>query len=207
MSTGTDLMAQKPTSDETMGKPRFEYRVWGDHTRAQRKLAKLADGETVERVNDCYLVTDDLSWNAKIRNNRLKLKRLVAERKGFERWVSGQYRSNDEPPAPFDQLSDELDLDRVRAKGSYDLSDAVDGLDPDLGVQVVFVAKRRRRYRVGDLKAEVTDISIVQTKQSMTTLAIEGDNLDDLVALRKKLGLKREPNTPVHQAIPQAIAA
>ena len=35
----------------------------------------------------------------------------------------------------------------------------------------------------------------------MHTLAIEGENLDDLVSLRKKLGLRDQPNVAVHEAI------
>ena len=33
------------------------------------------------------------------------------------------------------------------------------------------------------------------------TLAIEGNDLDDLVALRKRLGLRGEPNVAVHEVI------
>ncbi len=206
---GTDLMAKSTpnrasdidATDDAMGNPRFEYRVWGRHAKAQRRLAKLADHETQERINDCYLLTDDSTWNAKVRDNRLKLKRLVAERKGFERWVSGNYYASDEAPAPFDELCDELDLERVRSKGSYNLTAAIDGLDPELGIRAVFVTKRRRRYRIGPLRAEVTDIVIKETQESLTTLAIEGENLGELIALRKELGLKSEPNVPVHQAI------
>lgn len=186
---------------DALGNPRFEYRVWGRHAKAQRKLAKLADNETREQVDDCYLLTDDDAWNVKVRGNTLKLKRLVAERKGFERWVSGTYHPDDELPAPFEELCEELDLDRVRSKGSYSLSTAIDELDPELGVTAVFVAKRRRRYDIGLLRAEVTEIVIKDTKESLTTLAIEGENLGELIELRKQLGLKREPNVPVHQAI------
>ena len=82
---------------------------------------------------------------------------------------------------------------------------AIDTLDADLGVRPVFVTKHRTHYRVGAIRAEVTDMEIDQVDEVLRTLAFEGDDLDDLVALRKKLGLRGEPNTPVHQAIDAEI--
>lgn len=194
-------MTKKSQVDEKTGKARFEYRVWGKHGKARSLLAELADESSSEQVDDCYLLVDDPSWNAKVRNNTLKIKQLVAEDKGFERWVSGKFRSSDDAPSPFDELYDQLDLDRVRGKGSYDLADAIARLDPAGDVRAVFVTKQRRRYRVGGLRAEVTDVEIAETGEVLRTLAIEGEDLDELVALRKKLGLRGEPNTPVHRAI------
>ncbi|MEM9653993.1 MAG: hypothetical protein AAGA65_18010 [Actinomycetota bacterium] len=194
-------MAKKPQIDHEERVSRFEYRVWGKHTRACRLLAKMADEETRERVDDCYLLVDDPSWNAKVRDDTLKVKELIAENRGFERWASSKHRSSDDAPSPFDELYEELDLDRVRSKKPFNLSDAVAALDPDLGVRAVFVTKRRRRYQVGSLRAEVTNVKITDTGESLRTVAIEGDDLDELVALRKKLGLRDEPNTPVHRAI------
>lgn len=194
-------MASKPRIDQGSRNSRFEYRVWGKHTGACRLLAKLADEETRERVDDCYLLIDDPSWNAKVRDDTLKVKELITENKGFERWASSKHQSSDDAPSPFDELYEHLDLDRVRDSKSFNLLDAVAALDPDLGVRAVFVTKRRRRYRIGSLKAEVTNIKITETGESLRTVAIEGDDLDELVALRKKLGLRDEPNIPVHQAL------
>lgn len=194
-------MAKKPQPPEVdTGKAKFEYRVWGKHRKARRLLEELADETYREQVDDCYLLVDDPSWNAKVRDNTLKVKQLLTEDKGFERWASGKYHSADAAPSPFDELYDELDLDRA-GKKAYDLVKAVEQLDPKLGVRAVFVTKDRRRYRVGDLRAEVTDVEIEGSKETLRTLAIEGDDLDQLVSLRKKLGLRGEPNTPVHQAI------
>lgn len=180
---------------------RYEYRVWGEHRKARKLMTKLASNETRDRVEDCYLLVDDPSWNAKVRDNTLKVKQLVAENEGFEQWVSGRHRSSDSAPSPFDALFDELRLDRPQKGKSYDLSQAVQQLNPDLGVKAVFVTKERRRFRIGKLRAEVTDIEIDETGELLRTLSIEGDNLDELVSLRKKLGLREQPNIAVHQAI------
>ena len=184
---------------------RYEYRVWGKHRKARQKLARLASTEVRERVKDCYLLVDDSSWNAKIRRNNLKIKQLVAEDKGFERWTSDLHRTAETTPSPFDDIFEDLRLDRPQRGKSYDLYEAIENLDPASGARAVFVTKSRKRYTVGDLRAEVTDITITETSETLHTISIEGDDLDDLVALRKKLGLRDEPNLAVHQAIDPAF--
>lgn len=197
----TPAMVATTHKTDKSSNARFEYRVWGKHREARQMLRKLASSETSERVDDCYLLVEDSSWNAKIRDNTLKIKRLIAEDKGFERWSSGKHRSSESAPSPFDDLFDELHLDRPQRGKSYDLLKAVTRLSPESGIRAVFVVKNRRRYRIGQLRAEATDVRIKGTKEVLRTLSIEGDDLDELVALRKKLGLKGEPNNPVHQAI------
>ncbi len=186
---------------------RYEYRVWGEHRKARKLMAKLGSVEMRESLRDCYLFTDDSSFNAKVRDNTLKIKELVAEDKGFERWSSGRYHTADSAPTPFDTLFDELNLDRPQRGKKYDLVRAINELDPALGVRAVFVTKERRRYRIGSLKAEVTDIEIDDVEEPMRTLAIEGENLDELIKLRKRLGLIDEDNVAVHQVIEEAQAS
>lgn len=194
-------MVKKSQLGDDIDSARYEYRVWGEHRKARKLMSKLASVETHERVKDCYLLTDDVSFNAKVRDNELKIKQLVAEDKGFEQWASGRYRTADATPTPFDELFDGLRLDRPQRGKPYDLAKAVENLDPSMGVRAVFVTKTRRRYRIGNLRAEATDIRIDETKEVLQTLSIEGDHLEELVALRKKLGLRNEQNLAVHQAI------
>ena len=194
-------MPTKPTTETDEKNARFEYRVWGEYRAARKLLRKLADSEVREAVDDCYLLVDDPTWNAKVRDNTLKIKQLVSEDKGFERWTSGKHRSADSAPSPFDELYDQMELDRLRKEKRYDIDDAIARIAPDSGVRVVLVTKKRRRYVIGDLRAEVTDVEVAETGEVMRTLSIEGDDLRELVRLRKKLGLKGEPNTPVHRAI------
>ena len=193
-------MPDKPPPTQRSGTARFEYRVWGDHACARALLAELAEDESAEEVDDCYLIVDDPSWNAKVRNDALKVKQLVEEDRGFERWVAHKHRSSDTAPSPFDDLFDELGLEGLAAD-DYDLASAVDRLPASSEVRAVFVTKHRLRYRIGCLRAEATDVVIQATGEVLQTLAIEGDDLDQLEGLRAKLGLADEPNTPVHQAI------
>ena len=187
------------TSEPTGG--RFEHRVWGVHRKARKLLAKLADEQSTEQVDDCYLLVDDPSWNAKIRDNTLKIKQLVAERKGFEQWTRDRHRSAASTPSPFDVIFEQLGLDRSQRGEEYDLNTEIAALDAQAGVRAVFVTKERRRYRIGDLRAEATDIKIRDTGEVLHTLSIEGDDIDELSALRKRLGLRGEDNIAVHHAL------
>jgi len=187
------------TSDPTAA--RYEYRVWGKQRKARKLLAKLATEQTTETVNDCYLLVDDPSWNAKIRDNTLKIKQLVDERKGFEQWTSDRHRTAESVPSPFDTIFEQLGLDRPQRGEEYDLFTEIAALDGDAGVRAVFVTKERRRYRVGDLRAEATDIRIRETGEVLYTLSIEGDDIDELASLRKRLGLRGEDNVAVHSAL------
>ncbi len=193
-------MTKKQLSPEPTG-ARFEHRVWGKHRQARKLLAKLADEQTSETVNDCYLLVDDPVWNAKIRNNTLKIKQLVAERKGFEQWTRNRHRTADSTPSPFDVIFEQLGLDRPQRGEEYDLHSEIAALDAASGVRAVFVTKERRRYRVGDLRAEATDIKVRETGEILYTLSIEGNDLDDLTRLRKRLGLRDEDNVAVHNAL------
>ena len=200
-------MADTDTDTGTTPTPRrtrYEFRVWGEHRKACKLLSRIGTDETRESIEDCYLIVDDPSYNAKVRDNTLKVKRLLAEAKGFERWGSNRHRTPESAPSPFDLLFDELRLDRPQRGKSYDLVAEVSKLDPELEVTPVFVTKRRRRYRIGEMRAEVTDIVLTDSDQTLHTLSIEGDDLQELVSLRKRLGLKSEPNVAVHQAIAAA---
>lgn len=190
-------MAKKSPND--VGK--FEYRVWGKHKKARKLLDSIGTDKTVETLSDCYFLGDDPDWNAKVRDSTLKLKRLVAEERGFEQWTSDWYRESKETPAPFDDLFDDLHLDRLDRGKKFSIKRAVKGLDDDHEARPVFVSKDRVRYRVGSVRAEVTDITVVDTGEELHTIAIVGDDLDELVALRKQLGLKKSDNVAVHVAI------
>ncbi len=192
------MATTQPTQDRS---GRFEFRVWGHHRAAARKLAELADRMTEERIDDCYLLTPDPNWNAKIRGDAVKLKQLVEERKGFEQWVSERHRSAESAPSPFDDLFEELRLDRNLGKGPADFERIVERIAPDSGLRAVAVRKDRRRYWVGDLRGETTRIRLRTSGETLRTLVIEGADLSALSTLRKRLGLRGASNVAVHHAL------
>jgi len=194
-------MSKKQTTGSDVGPARYEYRVWGENRSARKQLEKLSRSTVKEQVNDCYLIVDDTSWNAKVRDNTLKVKQLVELDDGFQRWSSGRHRAAKTTPTPFDEIFERLRLDRPQRGKSFDLRRAVERLDPKSGVRAVFVTKKRRRYLVGSLRAEVTTVLLRDSGEVMHTLSIEGDDLGELISLRKRLGLRDEPNIAVHEAI------
>ncbi len=194
-------MSKNRERDRDPGRSRYEYRVWGKQGAARKKLERLSTDRYRETVNDCYLIVDDMGWNAKVRDNTLKIKQLIEDDNGFQRWASGRHRTAESTPTPFDEIFEQLNLDRPQRGKSYDLRRAVAELDSKSGVRAVFVRKKRKRYAVGGLRAEVTDIELRDSGDVLHTLSIEGDNLDELIELRKKLGLHGEPNLAVHEAI------
>ena len=189
-------MSKKTANEQDTRRTRYEYRVWGKQRGPRKKLMRLAT-----HVNDCYLIHDEPGWNVKVRDDTLKLKQLMREDAGFERWTSQRHESAGALPSPFDAVFEQLRLDRPQRGKSYDLRRAVPNIDPESGVRAVFVTKRRETYTVGDLGAEVTDITMCESGDVLQTLAIEGNDLDDLIALRKRLGLRDEPNVAVHEVI------
>ncbi|MGI9611400.1 MAG: hypothetical protein ACR2QO_00710 [Acidimicrobiales bacterium] len=154
-------------------KLRYEFRVWGEHEAARRQLSMLADVERHEQLDDCYLLVDDSGYNAKIRRNCLKIKRLVEVTLGFQRWSSS----------------------------TSDLVGPVPQLDAFGGVRAVFVTKERCRFRFGSIRAEVTEVDVIGQPGTLRTLAIEGKDLDDLIRLRSALGLAHLPNVALHLAV------
>ncbi len=195
------LMAKTTKVDNAAPHTRYEYRVWGTRRKTRRALARMADEQTRETVEDCYFIVDDQSFNAKVRDNKLKIKQLVAEKRGFEQWTSDWHRAAKTAPPPFDLLFEQLRLDREQKGKSFSLKKAVDRLDPDAAARAIFVSKARTRYRIDSIRAEITDITIQSTGEKLNCLAIEGDDLDELTALRKELKLHDEENVAVHVAI------
>lgn len=195
------------TNTNTITGGKYEYRVWGKQRKARKVLESIGTDQTVETIEDCYFLGDDQDWNAKVRDSTLKVKRLVAETRGFEQWTSQWHRDNRATPAPFDQLFDDLHLDRLNKGKKFSITKAVRKLHDDHEARPVFVTKTRVRYRVGSARAEITDIYINATGDSLQTTAIVGDNLEELVALRKTLGLKKSNNVAVHVAIENELAS
>ncbi len=192
-------MSSTPRSDADEG--RYEYRVWGKQRDARKLLAELASETTTETVEDCYLLVDDPAVNLKIRDNALKIKQLVDERKGFEQWTSDHHRSADTLPSPYDEVFERLRLDRAQSGKKFDLRKAIARLDKRAGIRAVFVTKERRHFRVGEIEAESTDIEIEETGEVLRTLSIVGDDLSELSALRKRLGIRDDENLAVHHVI------
>lgn len=171
-------------------KSRYEFRVWGDRTEAGQRLSSVADSEREELIEDWYLLIDDRACSLKVRRSRLKVKRLVEERFGFQRWSSNWHSlkvlGSDEP---------EFDLARNPVDGLEAVG--VPGQDLATTLRPVLVTKHRTRFRCGSVRAEIADLQVDGHPGSLCTVAIEGRDLVDLLHLRSALGIDLVPNVAV----------
>lgn len=182
--------------------PRYEFRVWGEQAGVRELLSNMAVTEYKERLSDCYLLDGDPRHNAKIRHSRLKLKQLEEERLGFQRWSTAWHRVPKDVPEPFDRLLGEISRAELRSEDfQHILTEASGGLDGTDMVRAVVVTKRRRRFGIGSMKAEATTVRIEGRSGSLSTVAIEGPNLHELIKLRETLGLAHSPNLALHLAV------
>jgi hypothetical protein len=182
---------------------RYEFRVWGKRKDVCKRLTKLADAVSEEQVHDCYLLGPDHSFNAKIRRNRLKVKTLVGERSGFERWSSTWHpMSAKKAPKPFNLLLAELDAKNPPKQGfERKVAKTIDKLDLDQDLRAVVVDKYRKRFDLGSIRAEATKLRVEGQSGPLRSVAIEGSDIDDLIQLRSLLGLAKVPNLAVHLAV------
>ena len=155
-----------------------EFRVWGRHAKARRRLERLADPTEVETYTDEYVLVDDADWNVKLRAGDVKVKQRVDVTRGFDCWESSWIGG----------------LHAAKGELRRQLRDTT----------TVTVRKKRRRFSVGSARAEVTEISVAGGP-SARSIAIEGDDLDELVRLRKKLGLDGEDNVPMHEMLDELV--
>ena len=181
---------------------RYEYRVWGKRKEVCKRLSKLADGVSEEEVHDCYLLVSDHSCNAKIRRNRLKVKTLIGERSGFERWSSVWHPASEKAPQPFNLLMAELKAKDPR-KHNYErkVAKTIDKLDLEQDVRAVVVDKYRRHFHLGSIRAEATELRVEGQPGRLRTIAIQGQDVNDLIQLRSLLGLTKVPNLAFHLAV------
>lgn len=187
------------TQKSAVPRSRYEFRVWGNQDEAHRRLLSLADSSTEKHFKDCYLLVDDPTCNLKIRRNRLKVKRLVEERFGFQRWSTNWHRVTTEASP---ESSDTRTLAEAAGLAApTDLGQVVEELHPAADLRPLFVTKHRMRFRFGSMRAEVTDLEVGRNGEHLCTTAIEGRDLLDLIRLRSSLGLDLVPNVAVHLAL------
>jgi hypothetical protein len=189
----------------TRARSRYEFRVWGRRDETCDVLSRLADEERVESHEDWYLLLGQRSCNAKIRRNRLKVKRLIEERFGFQRWAAVRHRMASGDVCPLELLMDELRLDDPNQGCPPDFEAPAGRATPGGAVPALHVTKWRRRFDLGSIRAEATEVEIEGHSGRLRTVAIEGHELDELIRLRASLGLDRSPNLAFHLAISSLV--
>lgn len=186
---------------------RYEFRAWGDWEHLRAKLADLATGQRHQRLHDCYLLVPASRLCAKIRKDQLKLKRLVEEESGFQRWASTWYENAERAPKPFRSFLRELaQRDHDEMDRSW-LREVAGEIGPKLDVHPVFVTKDRDRFRLGPIRAELTQVTFQNQAGRLSTIAIEGPDIGHLKPLRSLLHLSHMPNVSFLEAVASSKSA
>ncbi len=198
---------------------RFEFRVFGhDLDPVADRLRSLAGDASVSGSDDVYLVSGRAAskeFNAKIRDDRLSLKRLVERDGELERWAPV---CEEAFPLPDGFLREALGMGLggmpALPQGAGETSGAlVRALTAiDLSAGVAFVHKRRHQFTLGDVAAEfdellingaridsvaVEDASAAAVREAMSRLEIaERENVNYARQVRRVLGKEFFPGQP-----------
>ncbi len=173
-------------------KPRFEFRIFGNHLEEiESKIRKMADEEMVRSMMSVYLLASgNPKNNIKIREGVMDIKVLEDEKQGLEQWnpfLVGEFPLSPEviKTVIFPALgvhSPAFDRDQ------YTLNQFVNELilvDPDLSV--AYVNKKRHGFVIEDVITEIAEIKV--NGASLKTICIEAPEPEKVLKLKQKLGI------------------
>lgn len=167
----------------------WEYRAWFSEQAAP--VTAMADlglaGEAVYRT-DTYFLPLDPTLNPKIRGDeRFEVKRRDEVAQGLERWslpVSTDFPMQADALLPLGMTI----LDGREIETPAALETALEAA----GLPVVAVRKHRRRFSVGAVDGEITEV--LGGGLPAITVAIEAADFSDLKETASQLGLRDHPN-------------
>lgn len=182
---------------------RFEYRVWDEPACCVSRLTAWGTFAGVEERTDVYLIGPDPTVNAKVRDSRLEVKRLIGSTRGLQRW-----RPDAPVQLPLTSEQFALLLLDLGITGS-DVETWIDQerLDPRAVLSnsptgdVVTAQKRRRRYELDAARAEFTEVDFFG--RSYASIAVEAADAETVKRAKNRLGLIGE-NRPMHCAAAEA---
>lgn len=187
--------------------PRFEFRVWSpaDEIRARLRSRGRHTGRSVAR--DCYVLAFQPGVNAKIRGDDLEIKHLIDRQAGLQRWRPAWESRAPFAPEVTDRLFAEFGLEAPSSTSSRSIS--VDRLVAELRrhdhLDAAWVTKDREFFDVGDVSAEVTELTIDDHGVRLSTIAIEATDPDAVIAERRELEMEGMENIAVHRAVREAV--
>ena len=173
---------------------RFEFRIFRRRLGAEaRILAACAGAGPVEAGLDRYVVLPSPDLGLKVSGGALELKRRLRSRDRLELWHPQARLPLPMAAAEIEAL---LGLEARPGRKAVVLADASAVAAWFTRVQhraVVAMRKRRRRYFVAGVRAEIGEIA--WSGGRLETLAVEGPCPGKVAALVARLGLGHLPNT------------
>jgi exopolyphosphatase/guanosine-5'-triphosphate,3'-diphosphate pyrophosphatase len=174
---------------------RWEWRTFGERfVGAERRFAELAP-ERVQESVDLYLVARGADNTVKVRGGLMDVKHLErVDESGLEQWVPVLKAAFPLSAEDFGLVHGALGkAESPVAQPDYSLDDALAELVGTSGdVVAVEVRKRRVRYSLGGCMAELTEAH--SDRGSACTIAVESEELAQVVAAVRELGLGSLPN-------------
>ena len=191
----------------TLGRPRYEYRVWDSGLAGVRKeLKRLAVGSPASLSKETYLISDKTDdCNLKIRAERLNMKELIATENGLELWnpvLDCEFPLHDS--TIIDHIFPRLALKSpALQRRLYSMDDFLDWIQVEPSIRVVTIIKKRTRFRLAECLAEFTYVTI--DKRESGTVAVESINPDAVSRLVHRLRIADIPNTSYIRQLKQIL--
>ncbi len=175
--------------------PRWEWRTFEAVSRSAADHLLAREPLQVQTKDETYLLSPTSEASVKIRDDRLEVKGLEArDESGLELWrpaLSAIF------PLQAAVVGEALQLLRVPVSSS--LPDAADPaaflgicLAQEPRSRAVRIQKVRTLYRLGDCRAEITDVRAAGG--TLRTLAVESESPQAVIAELNAMGLAGRPN-------------
>ncbi len=173
--------------------PRYEFRAFARcFERSVNRLRQLSRCDTIEEIADIYLVSAGAyRYNVKIRENQLSIKKLLEERNGLELWRPCLRRNFPAVAADIGEYvfrSLALEIPELEQKKMPREDFIMEVMVPHPQITIGEVFKRRFRFHLGNCRVET--VELVVNGAAIQSMAVEGENHDDVQAARDTLGLQ-----------------
>lgn len=183
---------------------RWEWRVFGKRFAAAEDCFENLVPVAVEESDELYLLSSRSNQNAKVRGGRMELKlveQLSAE--GLEQWRTDMQQGFPLTVAQVQKVFAALGVTAPALQPcDYEMARlVVELVQPSPVLQAVPVRKRRRLYRLGGCRCELTDVSAHSRR--LHTVAVDAEEPARVMETIRALDLYRYPNTSYPRGLKQ----
>ena len=189
---------------------RYEFRVWAETLKDPgTQLQRLAAADRLEASEETYLISAATDrCNAKIRDDLLDVKLLIASDRGLEQWKpSLKIGFPLESSVISTQVFPKLELETpYLSKLHYQMDEFLDlFVSAQPSIPLVPVYKTRQRFTLSTCRAELSNVTINNVSQE--TMAVESDDPDAVLQLIRQLGIGDMANTSYIRQIKQLLGS
>ncbi len=183
--------------------PRYEYRAFAPGFGiVEQRLRQLGGQPAIRESDEIYLVSANApDCNIKIRDDRLDIKLLKSQSRGWEQWSPAGKWSFPLHAEALTLLAEHLPIDTDRAtsysSGCQSFVDWMTASNERLVAVDIF--KRRFGFEIDGCMAELAEVSV--NGAMIQTACVESTDLEKAIALAERLGLDQFDNTSYVRAL------